>query len=421
MEIGVTQEVFNLHEIKIQDKMQKVALPLEEPSMSDHSFQHGIEEGKRKPEIEIKEKTNKEEATEKITNWRLRIISERSNLKQIEEGLFNNDLVKAFQGQYEPDTFDGAKYPSLHLMVKFSKQMRKSGVLKIIKKLVEDPADIKKIILVSLGTQKKIELSKQYLTNSANRLKDTECVSKGEGFVNTKNALKAELQEKAKSLILEKGPEEAEEECAAQGLPQKLFEKAKKEIEWAEAMRERREMRHAAEKYVELFYPWQKFLLEQIEKVADDRTIWLVLDKNGANGKSQFQRTLVDKYPSKVLIIPDNNKRDILNLAAKHKKYNFVFMNVARQTKKIDLAAIENIKDGNVSSGKYQGKIIRTKPPHVVLFSNKPLCWEDLTEDRWKIIHITAGPKMAWKNDVFEVLTLSEYLFSTAQKEPGRL
>jgi hypothetical protein len=28
---------------------------------------------------------------------------------------------------------------------------------------------------------------------------------------------------------------------------------------------------------------------------------------------------------------------------------------------------------------------------------------------------------MAWKNDVFEVLTLSEYLFSTAQKEPGRL
>jgi hypothetical protein len=41
-------------------------------------------------------------------------------------------------------------------MVKFSKQMRKSGVLKIIKKLVEDPADIKKIILVSLGTKKKL-------------------------------------------------------------------------------------------------------------------------------------------------------------------------------------------------------------------------------------------------------------------------
>jgi hypothetical protein len=114
-------------------------------------------------------------------------------------------------------------------------------------------------------------------------------------------------------------------------------EKARKEIDWAEALKEQRKRRSAAEKYAESFYPWQKFLLEEIEKVADDRTIWLVLDKNGATGKSQYQRILADKYPGKVLMIPDDNKRDILNLASNHKKYKFVFMNVARQTKKIDL------------------------------------------------------------------------------------
>ncbi len=192
-------------------------------------------------------------------------------------------------------------------------------------------------------------------------------------------------------------------------------EKARKEIDWAEALKEQRKRRSAAEKYAESFYPWQKFILEEIEKVADDRTIWLVLDKNGATGKSQFQRILADKYPGKVLMIPDDNKRDILNLASNHKKYKFVFMNVARQTKKIDLTAVENIKDGDVSSGKYRGQTFRTKHPHVVLFSNKPLCLEDLSDDRRKIINITAEPKMAWKDNVFEVLTLSEYLSSTTQ------
>ena len=149
-------------------------------------------------------------------------------------------------------------------------------------------------------------------------------------------------------------------------------EKARKEIDWAEALKEQRKRRSATEKYAESFYPWQKFLLEEIEKVADDRTIWLVLDKNGATGKSHFQRIVADKNPRKVLMIPDDNKRDILNLAANHKKYEIVFMNVARQTKKIDLTAVENIKDGYVSSGKYRGQTFRTKHPHVVLFSNKP-------------------------------------------------
>ncbi len=115
-------------------------------------------------------------------------------------------------------------------------------------------------------------------------------------------------------------------------------------------------------------------------------------------------------------MIPDDNKRDILNLAANHKKYEIVFMNVARQTKNIDLTAVENIKDSSVSSGKYGGKTLRTtKHLHVVLFSNKPPPLEDLSEDRWKIINITAEPKMAWKDNVFEVLTLSEYLSLTTQ------
>jgi hypothetical protein len=118
-----------------------------------------------------------------------------------------------------------------------------------------------------------------------------------------------------------------------------------------------------------------------------------------------------------VLLIPNSNTNNILHSAAKRKDYKIVFMNVPRQVTNINLAAVETLKDGHVSSGKYQGKTFRTDPPHVVLFSNKPLCWKDLTEDRWKILHITAKQGFACQDDAFEILTLSEYLSATVQKE----
>jgi hypothetical protein len=42
-----------------------------------------------------------------------------------------------------------------------------------------------------------------------------------------------------------------------------LFKKAKKDFEWTDAMKKQKERRVAAEKKINLFYPWQRFLLEQ--------------------------------------------------------------------------------------------------------------------------------------------------------------
>jgi hypothetical protein len=434
MASSIKQEVSNLNGNKLPDNIQKLTSPLKEHQLGDHMFQHDIEKSKRKPEIEIKEETydsdecfaeeeekskSKKIKLRKITYWNLRIISGMSKLKEVEDKLFDDPLVKNIRGQYENHNFNGASSPSLHITVRFSQQMRRTGVMKKIHKFFEDETAFK-LQLISLhppGMKAKIQKSLNSTTNLSERIKDTNLVNKG-GIFLRKIFSKEDLEEKAKSLILEKGEVDAEYECCAQGMKKKMFEKAKEEIEWAEALNEQKKRQSAAEKYVESLYPWQKFLLEELEKVADDRTIWLVLDKKGATGKSHFQRIVSDKNPKKVLMIPDDNKRDILNLAANHKNYEIVFMNIARQTKtkNIDLAAVENIKDGYVSSGKYGGTTYRTtKHPHVVLFSNKPPPFEDLSEDRWKIINITAEPKMAWKDNVFEVLTLSEYLSSTTQ------
>jgi hypothetical protein len=120
-----------------------------------------------------------------------------------------------------------------------------------------------------------------------------------------------------------------------------------------------------------------------------------------------------------VLLISYSNTNNILNLAAKQKDYKIVFMNIPRQTTNIILTAVETIKDGFVSSGKYQGDSFRTDPPHVVLFSNKPLCWENLTKDKWKILHITAKQGLAGQNNTFEILTLSEYLSKKGKAQAG--
>jgi hypothetical protein len=361
----------------------------------------------------LKKPTAKKPKLMRITNWNLKIISGMSELKKIEEGLLSNDLVKALQGQYEHS--NSSPYTSLHMTVKFSKQMTRPSVRKMVTTFVEDTTDVQ-INLTSLSNPEEIKASLKLMTNLNLRLENTESFSKGKDFSYQGSSKKCPL-EKAKLLILEKGKAQAGEEWAAQGLPPQLFKKAIKDFEWAEAMRRQKERRLAAEKKVSSFYPWQRFLLEQLKQMSDDRTIWLVLDKNGCNGKTLFQKVLKDMLVDDVLLIPNSNTNNILHSAAKHKDYKIVFMNVPRQDTNINLAAVETIKDGHVSSGKYQGQTFRTDPPHVVLFSNKPLCWKDLTEDRWKILNITAKQGFACQDDAFEILTLSEYLSATVQEE----
>ena len=348
-----------------------------------------------------------------ITNWNLKIISKLSELKNIEKGLLSNTLVKACQGRY--DHSNNTSNPSLHMIIKFVKQMSKLGVKKIITALAENTTNML-MELTPLANQNEIKAGLKLIANSNDELENTENFNNGKEFLRSYSSKNYTL-ESAKLLISTKGKAQAGEEWATQELPPQLFKKAKKDFEWTDAMKKQKERRLTAEKKINQFYPWQRFLFEQLKQVSNDRTIWLVLDKNGCNGKTFFQKAVADMHVDDVLLISYSNTNNILHLAAKQKDYKIVFVNISRQTTNINLTAIETIKDGFVSSGKYQGDSFRTDPPHVVLFSNKPLCWENLTKDKWKILHITTKQEMINQNNTFQILTLSEYLWATAQKE----
>ncbi len=71
------------------------------------------------------QKTKRSKLT-RINNWNLKIISKLSELKNIEKGLLSNTLVKACRGRY--DHSNNTSNPSLHMIIKFVKQMTKPSV-----------------------------------------------------------------------------------------------------------------------------------------------------------------------------------------------------------------------------------------------------------------------------------------------------
>jgi len=362
----------------------------------------------------------------RITNWYLKITSELHKLKKIGEGLLNDGSVKALRGQYEHS--NSSRYPTLHMTVKFSKQMTRPSVMKIITTFVVDTTNVQ-IYLHSLNNPEEIKASLKLTSKFTPETKTETDLKKGKDFTYTgkkkiqkekiqkrtiqKNKIQKEkiqkekIQKKALLLIEEKGITRAGREWARQYLPPKLFDNAVEHFLWCERMIEQKKRRLAAEKQVSLFYPWQRFLWEQLKQVPDEKTIWMVIDKNGINGKTFFQGVLQDLRPRDVLLLSvDNTTKNIQNLHAKQRDIKIVFINIPRLNTKLDLASVETLK-------KYHGLIHKTDPPHVVLFSNKPPCWKDLTENRWKILHITAKEKCAYQDDAFEILSLSEYISAT--------
>jgi hypothetical protein len=105
-----------------------------------------------------------------------------------------------------------------------------------------------------------------------------------------------------------------------------------------------------------------------------------------------------------VVDITNGNSKDMLFLV-KNGNYKMIQLNLTRQTtNKVNLSAIESMKDGNFSSFKYAPKKILTKHPHLFIYTNAELDWNCLTEDRLQIIHLEKT-----YNDGFNVFTLSQW------------
>ncbi len=140
--------------------------------------------------------------------------------------------------------------------------------------------------------------------------------------------------------------------------------------------------------------PWQKKVVEEIEiKCSEDRKINWLYDNKGNSGKSLLTKYLIEVENA---LVVEGKKSDIFHQIAKRQEEGIavdtVIIDVPRASfNNISYSAIECIKNGFISSGKYEGGQYTFKSPHVYIFANSAPNIDKFSKDRWNIINIE-GP-----------------------------
>jgi len=136
--------------------------------------------------------------------------------------------------------------------------------------------------------------------------------------------------------------------------------------------------------------PWQLKIMEDIEKEPDDRTINWIWRDEGKVGKSKFVKYLCIKY--KAQLVPTRTA-DALHHIAKLMTDKIIpeiiLVDVPRCSMEfINYQALEMIKNGSFSSGKYEGGMCIFPNPHVYVFANEPPNIDMMSKDRWNIVEL---------------------------------
>lgn len=161
---------------------------------------------------------------------------------------------------------------------------------------------------------------------------------------------------------------EGKYECNYEPIKKKLLKKYEK-IEWKE---------------------WQQQILNIIKEEPDERIINVVVDEIGNKGKSFLCKYI---YLTNECIIADGKKDNIFNQIKtkldEEKEFKIILLDIPRHNKDyINYGCIEQIKNGLIYSGKYEGGDCLFDNVHVIIFSNEDLDYSKMSRDRWNVIRI---------------------------------
>lgn len=132
--------------------------------------------------------------------------------------------------------------------------------------------------------------------------------------------------------------------------------------------------------------PWQQELCQFLDRRADSRTIYFVVDQVGNAGKSWFARYYSRLNP-KCIVLEPGKKADMAYLLPD--ELRVVFIDITRQQiEHINYSFMESLKNGVVFSNKYESRIKEYGNLHVVVMMNEFPNMKMLSEDRYKIISV---------------------------------
>ena len=142
--------------------------------------------------------------------------------------------------------------------------------------------------------------------------------------------------------------------------------------------------------------PWQRELMEQINTPSDRHIIWVV-GKACGEGKTWFQKYVRSMFGIRRVVSGINiksNTRNIYHCLAKQSlaTADIFLFNIGKSMKRfeeVNYEVLEDLKDGDAFSAKYNSQKLTIKVPNVVMvFSNNEPNKRELATDRWKVFHI---------------------------------
>lgn len=135
-------------------------------------------------------------------------------------------------------------------------------------------------------------------------------------------------------------------------------------------------------------YGWQLKVLEICKTKADKRTINWFWEKKGNVGKTTLCKYLVAKMDA---LMVTGKATDIYHMISKFpKKRKIIIFDIPRSSfGYISYPALEQVKNGLIFSGKYEGCQLIFNSPHVFVFANEPPDLDECSHDRWNVVEIS--------------------------------
>lgn len=132
---------------------------------------------------------------------------------------------------------------------------------------------------------------------------------------------------------------------------------------------------------------WQTDIVDLLNKEPDERTIHWYWENIGNVGKTTLCKYLVVEKDALMLT---GKSSDMFHMISKFPtKRKLIIIDCPRSSQDfINYGAIEQIKNGLIFSGKYEGTQLVFNCPHVVVFSNREPDYEKMSADRWNVVQI---------------------------------
>jgi len=135
------------------------------------------------------------------------------------------------------------------------------------------------------------------------------------------------------------------------------------------------------------YRPYQQSLADILEQQPDPRKILFVVDPVGNTGKSWFVRKWLSEHDEFTQCLSVGKRDDLAHVVCESKRY-FLFDLPRSQSEFLQYSVLEQLKDQQIFSPKYNSKMKRlAHRPHVVVFMNEEPDRTKLSVDRYQVIN----------------------------------